>query len=70
MVVSLAIGSGGSQDHDIGDFTEAARKCLHPAAGTAKVWGIDQRRAVPETVITLTIFGVLISEMAIWECGL
>ncbi len=32
-----------------GDFAEAAWDCLQPAAGTAKVWGVENRRAVPKT---------------------
>lgn len=38
---------------------------LQRAGSTVKVWGMDRVRAIPKSVIILTIFGILIPETAI-----
>ena len=42
-------GQPSGVELQIGRFRRSRWDCLQPAAGTAKVWGVENRRAVPKT---------------------
>ena len=62
--------SQGGQKGWSGDLTQSARHCLHPASGTAKVWGVEGLPRCPENAPVSRVYGILICEMAIWDFSL